>query len=384
MADIQTGFGSFLAFYLADRGWSQADVGFALTVGGLCGVACQVPGGALTDAVRGKRLLVALGTAMIAVSAVLLALWPAVPIVFAAEVLHGATGGIIGPGIAAISLGLVGRRAMSGRIGRNHRFDAAGNALTAGCLGLVAHEISKSALFLAVAALAVPALAALAFIRPHEILYGRARNAVHHTEARDLQRFYDLLRNRALVVFAAALTLYQFADASMAPLVSEHLGSEQADFAALVMAATVIVPQVIVAVLAPWVSHYAEGWGRKPVLLLGLVLEPVRGVLFAIGVAFWSLIAAQILDGIIGAILTVMTVLVITDLTTGTGRFNLARGAVGTCTGIAAAISTSVTGILASTFGAMAAFLTTAAVAALAAAVLWLFLPESKPQHYLD
>jgi predicted MFS family arabinose efflux permease len=384
MADVQTGFGAFLSFYLADQGWSKQDVGFALTVGGLSGIACQIPGGALTDAVKRKRLLVALGTAMIATSAVLLALWPTLPIVFAAEALHGATGGIIGPAIGAISLGLVGRRAMSGRIGRNQRFDAAGNALTAGCLGLIGHAISTSAIFLAVAALTAPTLAALAWIRPHEIAYDRARNAAPSAQGRDFQHLSDLLRNRSLLVFALALTLYQFADASMGPLISEHLGSEKGNFGALAMAAMLIVPEIIVAVAAPWVGRHSETWGRKPILLVGLALEPMRGLLFATGTAFWSIIAAQIFNGIVSAILVVMTVLVLTDLTTGTGRFNLARGAVGTCTGVAAAISTSVTGVVAATFGSSTALWLTAGVAALAAAVLWLFLPESKPQHYLD
>ena len=130
------------------RGWSTEHVGFALTAGGLSGVAAQLPGGALVDAVRRKRLLVALGILMIGASAILLALWPNLPVVFAAETLHGATGGIIGPAIGAISLGLVGRRAMSARIGRNQRFDAAGNALTAAGLGMIAQLLSKTAIFL--------------------------------------------------------------------------------------------------------------------------------------------------------------------------------------------------------------------------------------------
>ncbi len=33
MADVQMSFGSFLAFYLADLGWSKQDVGLALSVG---------------------------------------------------------------------------------------------------------------------------------------------------------------------------------------------------------------------------------------------------------------------------------------------------------------------------------------------------------------
>src|SRR5215471_17733252 len=88
MADVQTGFGSFVSFYLADQGWSEKNVGFVLTAGGLSGVVGQIPGGALVDAMRRKRLLIAVGILMIAASAVLLASSHDFPAVFAAEVLH--------------------------------------------------------------------------------------------------------------------------------------------------------------------------------------------------------------------------------------------------------------------------------------------------------
>jgi predicted MFS family arabinose efflux permease len=384
MADVQTGFGPFVSFYLANQGWSEENVGFVLTAGGLSGVVGQIPGGALVDAMRRKRLLIAIGILMIAASAMLLALSRDFPAVFAAEVLHGATGAIIGPAIAAVSLGLVGRRAMSGRVGRNERFNAAGNALTAASLGVIGNYVSKSAIFFAVAAMTLPTLAALGWIRPREIAYGRARNAAGHHEPGDLKRVFDLLKNRPLLIFAAAAVLYRFADASMLPLVSENLGSGREGLAALIMAAIIVVPQIIVAVAAPWVSHYAEQWGRKPVLLIGFGLEPLRGVLFALSASWYSMIAVQILDGITGAIITVMTILVMTDLTTGTGRFNLARGAVGTCTGIAAAVSTTATGMIATGFGRPASFLTAAGVAALGVLLLWLYLPESRPKEYLD
>jgi predicted MFS family arabinose efflux permease len=384
MADVQTGFGSFVAFYLADKGWSEDKVGFVLTAGGLSGVVGQLPGGALVDAMRHKRLLIAVGTLMIAASAVLLALSRDFPAVFAAEVLHGATGAIIGPAIAAVSLGLVGRRAMSGRVGRNQRFNAAGNALTAASLGVIGTYVSKSAIFFAVAAMTVPTLAALAWIRPREIAYGRARNAAGRHEPGDLQRIFDLLKHRAILIFAAAAVLYRFADASMLPLVSENLGSGGEDLAALFMAAVIVVPQIIVALMAPWVADYAEQWGRKPMLLIGFGLEPLRGVLFALSTSWYSMIVVQLLDGVTGAIITVMTVLIMTDLTTGTGRFNLASGAVGTCTGIAAAVSTTATGVIAAWFGRPASFLTAAGVAALAVLLLWRYFPESRPKEYLD
>jgi hypothetical protein len=130
-------FGAFVAFYLAALGWSQSSVGLALSTGGLAGVLGQIPGGALADAVRWKRALVAAGILTICGAALILALIPTFPLVFAAEVLHGLTAGLVTPALAAISLGLVGRRAMSARTGRNFRFAAFGTALTAAVLGLV-------------------------------------------------------------------------------------------------------------------------------------------------------------------------------------------------------------------------------------------------------
>src|SRR6516164_7467513 len=165
LADVQTAFGAFVAFYLADLGWSKDHVGLALTVGTLAGVISQIPGGALADAVRWKRGLAAIGIGMICASALLLALMPSFALVFFAEILHGLTAGIVTPAIAAISLGLVGRRAMSLRTGRNYRFNAAGNALTAGLMGLAGQYFAKSAIFFGAAALCIPALIALSRIR---------------------------------------------------------------------------------------------------------------------------------------------------------------------------------------------------------------------------
>lgn len=137
LADVQTGFGTFVAFYLARLGWSQHSVGLALTVGGLAGVISQIPGGALADAVLWKRGLIAIGIVMIGMAALTLALLPSHLLVMLASLLQGATGGIVTPAIGAISLGLVGRSAMSVRTGRNFRYSAAGHALTAALMGFV-------------------------------------------------------------------------------------------------------------------------------------------------------------------------------------------------------------------------------------------------------
>jgi MFS family permease len=78
--------------------------------------------------------------------------------------------------------------------------------------------------------------------------------------------------------------------------------------------------------------------------LIGFALEPVRAALLAFTNGYAFLVLGQLLNGISGATITVLTVPVITDLTTGTGRFNLAEGAVGAAMGIAASASTIATG----------------------------------------
>jgi MFS family permease len=384
LADVQTGFGAFVAFYLAELGWQKQQVGLALSVGTIAGLVAHIPGGALVDAISWKRGVAAIGIIMIAASALILALVPTFSLVFIAEVLHGLTGGLVTPAIAAISLGLVGRGAMSLRTGRNYRFDAAGNALTAAAMGLAGQYFAKSAIFLGAAALCVPALVALGCIRSDEIDYARARNAGVGSRAAKFQRIFELGRNPKLYIFAACLFLFQFADASMLPIIGQELAKNQGEPTSLLMAGLIVAPQIIAASLSPWVGYHSEKFGRKPLLMVGLGLEIPRALIFASFSGYPALIVAQLVGGISAAAVTVLTVLVITDLTTGTGRFNLVHGFVGTIIGIAASISTGSTGFMFDQFGHLPGFLILAGTSAAATALLWLAMPETKPGKYLD
>src|SRR5262249_39214266 len=84
LADIQTGFGPFVAIYLTAQAWTQFDIGLILTTGGLVALACQMPGGALVDAMRSARLVAVLAVAAICLSALALAIWPTFLVVMAA------------------------------------------------------------------------------------------------------------------------------------------------------------------------------------------------------------------------------------------------------------------------------------------------------------
>lgn len=381
-ADVEVSFGAFVSFYLAGLSWSQSDIGFAMTVGQLTGALILIPGGALTDALPWKRAWAATGLLMIASAALILAVKPSLPFVIGAEVLHGASAGFIGPAIAAISLGIVGRRAMSARTGRNYRFEATGNALTALLMGAIGGYLGANAIFLIAAALTVPALLAVSFIRSDEIDYARARNASTQAGTPTISGMLELCKNRQLLWFAGCLALFQLADASMLPLAAEHLGTWQSAQGSLLTSGLVVVPQIVVAFLAPWSGYLSELWGRKPLLLAGFGIEIVRaGLLSVIGnPILW--LPVQLLSGISGAILPVLTVVVVTDLTAGTGRFNLARGGVGLVSTIAAALGLSAFGFIAQHVGNWAGFLSMATVAAAGTLLVSWALRETKPAEY--
>jgi predicted MFS family arabinose efflux permease len=121
VADVQTGFGPFIAVYLTSQKWTQLDIGLLLTVGGLVSLLGQMPGGAAVDAARSERFVAGLALVAISGSALAYASWPIFPIVLAAAVVHAAASCVLGPCIVAMSLGLVGHASIGERLGRNAR-----------------------------------------------------------------------------------------------------------------------------------------------------------------------------------------------------------------------------------------------------------------------
>src|SRR5207342_247144 len=164
LAAALAGFGPYIAAYLADQKWTQTDIGLVLTAGGVAGLLSQLPGGELLDKVRSKRAVIAVGASIVILSAFILAFWPRLSSVFIALLLQGATGGFLGPAIAAISLGLVGHAALAERLGRNQRFASAGALTTTALMGVIGYFLTYQAIFLASTALVIPLLFALARI----------------------------------------------------------------------------------------------------------------------------------------------------------------------------------------------------------------------------
>src|SRR6478736_3141525 len=381
LGGVLAGFGPYVGVYLADQKWTQEKIGFVLSASALAGLLSQVPGGELLDTTRSKRMVVALGVIVVAISAMIIEFRPSFPLVLIGLVLQGITGGLLGPAIAAISLGLVGHSALPERLGRNQRFASMGALVGAALMGIAGYLLSYQSIFLIVALLGLPLFLALARIRPDDIHFGRSCGApAHHDESqppRSGRRI--LLKDFRLVIFATGLFLFQLANASVLPLAGEILVRKSQAHSSLVISALIIVPQIIVALMAPWVGRQAQNWGRRPLLVIGFAALPIRALGFALISDPLFLLAVQALDGISATVLGVLTALIIADLTGGTGRFNLAQGIVGTASGIGASISTTLSGLVAERLGPSAAFLCIAATAALGTLMIWFLMPETKP-----
>jgi MFS family permease len=382
LADVQTGFGPFISVYLTTQAWTQTDIGLALTIGGLVALFGQMPGGAIVDAARSEKFVAAISIAAIAASALALAIAPIFPMVLLSQIVHSAASCVLGPALAAISLGLVGHAAIGERLGRNARFAAIGNGLAAGLMGACGYFISNRFVFICTALLVAPTFWALRRIRSEEIDPEGAHGGPHPTGLKSLAAgLVRLARDRRLLVLAGCVLLFHLANAAMLPLMGSVVTMRSARWATVLIAACIIVPQIAVALFSPWVGRQAQAWGRRPILLAGFAALCIRGMLFA-GVANpYLLVAVQLLDGVAAAVMGVMVPLIIADVTRGTGRFNLAQGFIGSAVGIGASASTTLAGYLSDHFGSGIAFFGLAGIAAAGLAMAFAALPETRVEE---
>lgn len=384
VADVQTGFGPFISVYLTAQRWTQVDIGLILSAAGFVSLVGQMPGGALVDAARSERLVAGIGVAAICISALAYAALPIFPVVLSASVLHALASCVLGPAIAAISLGLVGHAAIGERLGRNARFASIGNGLAAAAMGACGYFLSARAVFVVTVLLLGPALVALRFISPAEIDPERAHGAPPQPAAspqpqKARRRPGELMQNRPLLIFAGCMLLFHLANAAMLPLMGSVLTMRSANWATVLIAACIVVPQMVVAALSPWIGKRAQAWGRRPLLLIGFAALPLRGLLFALVANPGLLVAVQLLDGVTAAVFAVMVPLIVADLTRGTGHFNLGQGIVGTFVGIGASTSATLAGYLSDRFGSPWAFAGLAVIALAALLVVTVLMPETRP-----
>ena len=380
LSDVRYGLGAYLGvFLLTEHAWDAASIGFALSFGGLVGLLLQTPIGAVVDATRAKRLLLA-GAVLVA-TATCLAIplaprfWP----VAAAGVVGALAGTAISPALAAISLGIVGPARFAHRAGRNEALFHLGNAGVNVLILASAPFLGSSVLFLAMAATGIAsALAALAV----------PERAIDHAVARGLQPgggggrlqpspWRVLLGNRPLQVFAGCGALFHMANGSMLGLVAQKLALGNVGMGVALTAACAIAAQSVMVPAAALAGARADAWGRRPLLLAAFAALALRGALYTLsGHPAW-LIGVQLLDGVGAGLIGALFPVVVADLTRGSGHFAAAQGAVGTVHALGGIVGGTVAGVIVVQAGYDATFLTLAAIAATGGALFWWAMPES-------
>lgn len=388
LADVRGALGPYLnVFLITQQHWSQTEVGWVTTISGLLGLVAQTPAGAAIDATRRKRGAVVLALVVLAIGALVIFAVPTFWPVMMANTAIAVVGDVFGPAVAAVTLGLYARQHLARRMGRNSAFDHAGNVAIAAAAGGIGYLFSQRAVFLLVPVFALLAAVAMLSVPGAPIDQDRARGlgAGEGQEEKDGEKpsgYSVLLRCRPLVVFAVCAMLFHFANAPLLPLVGQKLAQAYPTWATAMMSSCIIAAQLIMLPVALAVGRTADRIGRKPILLIGFAVLPIRALLYTFSDSAPWLIGVQLLDGIGAGIYGAITPLVIADLMRGTGRYNLAQGAVATMQGLGASLSGLAAGVIVDHFGYSAGFLTFGAAACAALAALFLAMPETAADHH--
>ncbi len=378
MADVKDGVGVYLSVYLLTvRHWPADKIGLVIAAPGLIGILVQPPAGALIDRTRHKRMLLVWASVIIAACCLAVIFFSGFYPVLFSQLLVGVTQSVYAPCVAAITLGMVGHAALSQRIGRNESCNHLGNMLAAIMAGIIGRYISYEGIFYFSIAQCGLLVGAVLAIRERDIDHDLARGAATAEQAGGTAGIRELLANRSIVVFILAMALFHLANAAMLPLLGQKMGLADAKNSSLYLSAAIIIAQGVMIFIARYAGGASEN-GRKKVLLLAFVLLPVRALLFAFIDNPYALTAIQLLDGIGAGLFGVVSIIMMADLSKGTGRFNLLQGTVYSAIGLAGSLSSIGAGYVVEHFGYAAGFMGLAGIGALATVFYWLLVPETK------
>lgn len=376
MADMQAGIGPFLGVFLQQRGWATGPIGSVMTAGGVAGMICTVPAGAFIDHTDRKRWVVVV-TGICTVAASFLILFSQAGIVVtASQVATAIAGAAIGPAVTGMTLGIVRQKGFNALNGRNQAWNHAGNMVGAGLSGFLGWKFGMPAIFFLAAAFGMLAIISVLSIPERAIDHQAARGLEESDKGDDTddgkaEGWRLLLRNRPILILAAALAFFHLGNGAMLPLYGlAVVGAGKGD-AAIFTAETVVVAQAVMIVTALLAMQMAAGRGYWLVLLISFAALPIRGALAGTVIEHWGVWPVQALDGIGAGLQSVAVPGLVACLLNGTGRVNVGQSAVMTVQGVGASLSPAIGGWLAQSLGYHAAFYILGGFA-LASLALWI------------
>ena len=381
LSDVRYGLGAYLGVYLlTEQHWDEASIGLALSFGGLVGLVSQTPLGAMVDAVRSKRALLAVAVVIVTATCLWIPLAPHFWSVAAAGVIGALAGTAMGPTLAAMSLGIVGPRRFAHRAGRNEALFHLGNGAINLVILATAPFLGTPVVFWMMGLTALGSVAAVYLVPGRAIDHDLARGllpdgAGHGTRP---SPWSTLLASRPLIVFAVCGAFFHMANGSMLGLVAQKLALANPGQGIMFTAACAVAAQCVMVPAAALAARRADRWGRKPLLTVAFAALVLRGALYTLSDHPAWLIGVQLLDGVGAGLIGALFPVVVADLTKGSGHFNAAQGAVGTVHAMGGITSGTLAGVIVVNAGYDAAFLTLAFIAALGTILFWAAMPETR------
>lgn len=379
MADMQAGIGPFLGVFLQQRGWTSGPIGTVMTAGGVAGMVMTVPAGAFIDHTEKKRMVVIVTGICTVMASFLILLSQSGWVVAVSQIGTAIAGAAIGPAVTGMTLGIVRQKGFNAQNGRNQAWNHAGNMVGAGLSGWLGWMFGMPAIFYLAAAFGVLAIASVLMIPERAIDHQAARGLEGKNEQDDAkdkkggqaEGFKVLLRNKPMLILAAALACFHLGNGAMLPLYTLAVVGAGKGNPALFTATTVVVAQAVMIVAALVAMKMASGKGYWLVLLISFAALPLRGMLAGSFIEHWGVWPVQALDGIGAGLQSVAVPGLVACLLNGTGRVNVGQGAVMTIQGLGASLSPAIGGWLAQELGYTIAFYILGSFAAISLA-LWI------------
>lgn len=371
MADMQAGIGPFLGIFLLAHQWKAGPIGTVMSLGGVAGVLVTIPAGALIDKTKHKKLYVIIpGCCTVLASAIILIsqrFW----IVGISQVATAIAGAAIVPAVIGITLGLTGQQRFNRQNGRNQAWNHAGNMVGAGLSGYLGTQLGMPFIFYLSALFGVFSIISVSLI-PSDAIDDQAARGLNSKESGDqVSGFKALLQCKPLLLLAAALAFFHLGNGAMLPLYGLGAASHGQQDAAMFVAMTIVIAQLVMIGASILAMKLADKQGYWLVLLISFIALPIRGAIAASLSYHVGLYPVQALDGIGAGLQSVAVPGLVAHILNGTGRINVGQGAVMTVQGIGAALSPAIGGWMAQSLGYPITFCLLGALA-LFSITLWL------------
>lgn len=377
MTDVKDGVGVYLSIYLLTiQKWDAAQIGLVISLPGFIGIVVQPLVGAWIDTTKHKRFILIVSSLIIALCCLVVIMLPDFTSIATSQIVLGLVQSTFAPCVAAISLGIVGHSLLSRRIGRNESFNHLGNMLAAIVAGLIGYFISYEGIFFFSIAQCLALILATFIIREKDIDHQLARAAVVAPHVLSITKITELFADKNILLFTVSMALFHLANAAMLPLLGQKMRLTETLHSTLYLSASIIIAQGVMILVASMAGKKADQ-GRKKILAIAFLLIPVRAILFSFISDPIILTSLQVIDGLGAGIFGVVTILMMADLSKGTGHFNLLQGVVYSSMGLGAALSNIYSGYVVKHYGYSIGFFTIAMVGFLGFCFFLFFVKET-------